>query len=186
MVVRLTGGKEAALTGGSTHPFTDVDGWGEPYVAYAYANGITTGVSDTTFGFHSTITQEEYLTLLLRAMDYTDVADDAAYAEAVRWVSGEGYMGGYGNGAFGPEDAVSREQLVTVLWRYVGSPMLMDYPGLTQFDDVGEIARFAQSAFAWAHQKGYIAAVEDGKLAPQSAADQELAGTIFKEVAARK
>ncbi len=118
--------------------------------------------------------------------DYTDVADDAAYAEAVRWVSGEGYMGGYGNGAFGPEDAVSREQLVTVLWRHVGSPMLMDYPGLTQFDDVGEISHFAQSAFAWAHQKGYIAAVEDGKLAPQSAADQELAEAIFKEVAARK
>lgn len=120
------------------------------------------------------------------SMDYTDVADDAAYAEAVRWVSGEGYMGGYGNGAFGPEDAVSREQLVTVLWRYAGSPMLMDYPGLTQFDDVGEISLFAQPAFAWAHQKGYIAAVEDGKLAPQSAADQELAETIFKEVAAHK
>lgn len=118
--------------------------------------------------------------------DYTDVADDAAYAEAVDWVSGEGYMGGYGNGAFGPEDTVSREQLVTVLWRYAGSPMLMDYSGLTQFDDVGEISRFAQSAFAWAHQKGYIAAVEDGKLAPQSAAGQELAETILKEVTARK
>ncbi|OUO34977.1 S-layer homology domain-containing protein [Flavonifractor sp. An306] len=120
------------------------------------------------------------------AMDYTDVADDAAYAEAVRWISSEGYMGGYGNGAFGPEDTVSREQLVTVLWRYAGSPMLMDYPGLSQFSDVGEISRFAQPAFAWAHQKGYITAVEGDVLAPQSAAGQELAETMLKELAVQK
>ena len=120
------------------------------------------------------------------AMDYTDVADDAMYAEAVRWISSEGYMGGYGNGAFGPEDAVSREQLVTVLWRYAGSPMLMDYPGLSQFSDVGEISRFAQPAFAWAHQKGYITAVEGDVLAPQSAAGQELAETMLKELAVQK
>lgn len=94
MVVRLTGGKEAALTGGSTHPFTDVDGWGEPYVAYAYANGITTGVSDTAFGFHSTITQEEYLTLLLRAMRYdgVDWRDPYAAADRLGLREGEDYV----------------------------------------------------------------------------------------------
>lgn len=116
------------------------------------------------------------------AMDYTDVDDDAAYAEAVRWISSEGYMGGYGNNTFGPEDVVSREQLVTILWRYAGSPMLMDYPGLSQFSDVGEISRFAQPAFAWAHQKGYITAVEGNMLAPQSAAGQELTETVLKEL----
>ena len=83
-------------------------------------------------------------------------------------------------------DPASRAVLEAVLALPLKYRMLMDYPGLTQFDDVGEISHFAQSAFAWAHQKGYIAAVEDGKLAPQSAADQELAETIFKEVAARK
>src|SRR5699024_3518205 len=88
------GGKEAALTGGSTHPFTDVDDWGEPYVAYAYANGITTGVGDTTFGFHNTVTQEEYLTLLLRAMRYdgVDWRDPYAAADQLGLREGEDYV----------------------------------------------------------------------------------------------
>ena len=79
------------------------------------------------------------------AMEYSDVADDALYTEAVRWVTSEGYMGDNGDGTFGLDDTVSREQLVTILWRYEGSSMLMDYPGLSQCADVGEISRFAQA-----------------------------------------
>ena len=116
------------------------------------------------------------------AMEYSDVADDAQYTEAIRWVTSEGYMGGYGDGTFGADDAVSREQLVTVLWRYAGSPILMDYPGLTQFDDVGDISLWAQPAFAWAHQKGYISAVEEGILAPNGDATQEMVETILSEL----
>ena len=117
-------------------------------------------------------------------LDYTDVAGDAVYTEAVRWAASEGYMDGYGNGTFGPEDAVSREQLVTVLWRYEGSPVLMDYPGLTQFEDAGEISLFAQPAFAWAHQKGLISAEEDGLLHPKADVDRALAEAILNELSA--
>ncbi|MEQ2457499.1 S-layer homology domain-containing protein [Flavonifractor hominis] len=117
------------------------------------------------------------------AMEYSDVADDAQYAEAIRWVTSKGYMGGYGDGTFGPDDAVSREQLVTILWRYEGSPMLMDYAGLTQFSDVGDISLWAQPAFAWGHQRGYISAVEEGILAPKGDATQEMAETILSALA---
>ncbi len=106
-------------------------------------------------------------------IDYNDVTDSDTYAEAIRWASSEGFISGYGNGSFGPNDAISREQLVTILWRYSGSPMLMDYPGLTQFSDVGEISRFAQQAMAWAHQKKLISATEDGILNPQGTATLE-------------
>ncbi|MCI7474332.1 MAG: S-layer homology domain-containing protein [Clostridiales bacterium] len=119
-------------------------------------------------------------------MDYTDVAGDAMYTEAVRWAASEGYMSGYGNGAFGPEDVVSREQLATILWRYAGSPMLMDYPALTQFADVGEISRFAQPAFTWAHQKGLISAEKDGLLHPQADMSAELAEAILNEFSSQK
>ena len=93
-------------------------------------------------------------------------------------------MSGYGNGTFGPDDTVTREQLVTILWRYEGSPMLMDYPGLSQCADVGEISRFAQPAFAWAHQQGLIAADEDGLLHPQAEATRELAETMLEQLSA--
>lgn len=82
MVVRLTGGKEEALSGAYQHPFTDVAGWGEGYVGYAYAAGIANGVGGDSFGFQRTITQAEYLTMLLRAMGYSGVDWRDPYATA--------------------------------------------------------------------------------------------------------
>lgn len=96
------------------------------------------------------------------AMDYSDVSQDAPYAEALRWAASQGLINGYADGRMGPEDTLNRE---LILWRQAGSPMLMDYPGLTRYSDVGEISRFAQPALAWAHQKGLIPA--EGRLGPQ-------------------
>ena len=99
------------------------------------------------------------------AMAFTDVAQDAPYAEAVRWAASEGLMSGYGDGRVGPDDPVTREQLAVILWRQAGSPMLMDYPGLSGYSDAGDISRFAQPALAWAHQKGLVSA--EGRLGPK-------------------
>ena len=99
------------------------------------------------------------------AMRFSDVAQDAPYAEAVRWTASERLMVGCGGGEFGPDNPLTREQLVVILWRQAGSPMLMDYPGLTKYDDVRDISRFAQPAMAWAHQKGLVA--PEGRLGPR-------------------
>ena len=77
---------------------------------------------------------------------YTDVDADSPYYQAIRWVTGQGLMSGYGDGSFGPEDTLTREQLMVILWNYAGQPMLMDYPGLQQCSDAGEISQFAQPA----------------------------------------
>ncbi len=90
------------------------------------------------------------------AMNFRDVDQGAAYAEAIRWAVSEGLAAGYGDGSFGPDDPITREQAVVILWRQARSPMLMDYPGLTQYEDVGDISRFAQQAMVWAHQKGLL------------------------------
>lgn len=99
------------------------------------------------------------------ALRFSDVDQDAPYAEAVRWAVSEELIFGYGNGRFGPDDPVTREQLTVILWRQAGKPMLMDYPGLTKYSDVGDISRFAQPALAWAHQKGLAPA--EGRLGPK-------------------
>ena len=101
------------------------------------------------------------------ALPFSDVAQDAAYAEAVRWAASEGLMSGYGDGRFGSDDPVTREQLAVILWRQAGSPMLMDYPGLSKYSDAGDISRFAQPALAWAHQKGLVPS--EGQLGPKDA-----------------
>ena len=92
MVVRLTGGREEALSGHYAHPFTDVADWGTDYVGYAYAAGIANGVGGESFGFSRTITQAEYLTMLLRAMGYDpDWRDPYATAAQVGLTAGTDY-----------------------------------------------------------------------------------------------
>lgn len=113
------------------------------------------------------------------AMQYTDVAQDHPYAEAIRWATSEQLVSGYDNGAFGPEDTLSREQLVTILWRAQGSPMLMDYPGLSEFSDVSQISSFAQPALCWAHQQGLLSWVEGDTFSPQSPATSAQADAML-------
>lgn len=81
MLVRILG-KEAEPTQAPASPFTDVPTWAAAQVNYAYANGLTKGVSSTLFGSGRTITKQEYLVLCLRALGYQDGSDfswDDAY-----------------------------------------------------------------------------------------------------------
>lgn len=98
---------------------------------------------------------------------YKDVAKDSAYYDAIVWATENGYISGYDNGSFGASDSLSREQLVTILWRYAGSPMLMDYPGLQNYTDAKEISAYARQAIAWAHQKDLLAQTS-GKIQPKA------------------
>ena len=75
MLVRLLGKEDEAKAGKWETPFTDVDDWAKPYVGYAYANGLTTGTSATTFGGKAVITDTQYITFVLRAMGYTSGVD---------------------------------------------------------------------------------------------------------------
>lgn len=85
MLVRLLGKDEEAKAGVWETPFTDVDDWAMPYVGYAYANGLTSGTSGTTFGGAETINASQYLTFVLRALGYTSGMDfqwDAAWIKS--------------------------------------------------------------------------------------------------------
>lgn len=75
MLVRLLGKEEEAQSGVWVTPFTDLTEWAKPYVGYAYAHGLTIGVSDTHFGGGSTVTREQYATFILRALGYTSGVD---------------------------------------------------------------------------------------------------------------
>ena len=82
MLVRLLGMENAALNGTWDTPFTDVTDWAKPYVGYAYANGLTNGVSATAFGGDTAISATQYLTFVLRALGYESGKDfrwDAAW-----------------------------------------------------------------------------------------------------------
>ncbi len=75
MLVRLLGKEQEAKSGSWNTPFTDVAEWAKPYVGYAYTKGLTTGTSATSYGGDEAVTASQYLTFVLRALNYTSGTD---------------------------------------------------------------------------------------------------------------
>lgn len=97
---------------------------------------------------------------------FTDVAWDAPYAEAVAWAEQNGYLGGYGNGFFGPEDMMSVEQAMVMIYRLFGSPKVTDAGVLDSYKDASQISPWARDAVAFSITNKLL--VPDGKILPQS------------------
>ena len=128
-------------------------------VQWAVEKGITNGTSAETFSPEAPCTRAQIVTFLWRAagspvvnyaMDLSDVAGDAYYAEAVRWALSEGITTGTSADQFSPDATCTREQAVTFLYRAAGSPAVS---GESAFEDVGADAYYAR-AVAWAAQNG--------------------------------
>ena len=75
MLVRLLGKEAEAKAGTWTVPFSDLADWARPYVGYAYANGLTNGLSAERFGSDDKVTANQYLTFILRALGYSSESD---------------------------------------------------------------------------------------------------------------
>ena len=111
--------------------FTDVPE-DAPYaqaVAWCRENQIMNGTSDTTFSPDSSLTRAMLVTVLYRAEHspaaaeaarFTDVPAGIWYTQAVAWAAEQEIILGYGDGRFGPEDPITREQLATILQQYGG------------------------------------------------------------------
>lgn len=162
----------------------------ESYPGQTYANHLMLLPAFTAPTEKTPLTRAELVSILHGkagkpvvnySMSYSDVAENAAYAEAVRWASSEGFVSGYTDSCFGPNDVVTREQTAVILWRCSGSPILMDYPGLSQYDDASEISRFAQQAMVWAHQKGLVGK-ESKMLNPQASVTAEELETLLQAI----
>lgn len=83
MFLRLLGLEEEALTNsGRTSPFVDVPTWGQPYVDYAYRQGLVKGISSNRFGSLQPMAAKDYQTLILRAFDY-DEGDDFTWESSL-------------------------------------------------------------------------------------------------------
>ena len=75
VLVKLLGRADEASKGGWQMPFTDVPDWAKNFVGYAYANGLTSGTSATTFGGNDPVTAAQYITFVLKALGYSATED---------------------------------------------------------------------------------------------------------------
>lgn len=156
--------------------FTDVRGhWAEEAIAYVSAGGIMTGTGENTFAPESAMTRAMVWTVLARMSGQSVDGGDPWYALAQSWaVAASVSDGADANGS------ITREQLVTMLYRFAGSPEVgADALALLeQYADSASVSGWARPAMAWAVSQGVINGV-DGALAPQSAATRAQVAAIL-------
>ena len=103
---------------------------------------------------------------------FADVEPGAYYADAVVWISAGDIATGYGNGSFGPDDALTREQLAAILYRYA------QYTGcdvaqksdLSAFTDTSQISTYAAGALSWVNAAGIVNGTSATTLSPKAPA----------------
>lgn len=83
MVVRLMGKEAEALAENYSHPFLDVPEWASPYVGYLYHHGITNGIASDKYGAYDPLNATQYMTMMLRVIDYDDAAGDFVWNESL-------------------------------------------------------------------------------------------------------
>lgn len=167
------------------NPFDDVDeaAWYFDAVRYVFENGLLQGTSDTLFSPDLTTTRAMIVTVLWRmaeepvinyAMTFDDVPEGLWYSEAVRWAAGEGIVTGYDDTRFGPNDAVTREQLAAMLYRYAVSQgrdvSVGEDTNILSYADAFSVSEYAVSALQWACGEGIVTGRDDGTLSPQDSA----------------
>ena len=169
--------------------FADVppENWASEAVTFAAARELFSGTSETSFSPDETMSRAMLATVLYRLEGqpeqavmsaYSDVSDGAWYADSIAWAVENGIVSGYGDGQFGPNDSVTREQFVVMLWRYVGSPKASRRD--LEFADADQVSDYAQEALCWAVENGVLKGNDSGQLVPGGTATRAEAAQMLK------
>jgi hypothetical protein len=113
---------------------------------------------------------------------FPDVSAGAWYADAVAWAAASGIVYGFQDGSFGPKKPITREQMITILYRYTGDYNGCDVSGtgdLSAFSDADRIGSYALDSMSWAVGSGYIQGMGDGILAPKGTATRAQVAQLF-------
>ena len=172
--------------------FTDLDAkrWYHQGVDYALSHGIMEGMSGSLFQPDGILTRGQLVTMLYRMAEspavegktpFTDVAEGSFYTEAVAWAYSNGIVKGMTATTFAPNASVTREQLVTFLYRYAklqGEDVTVtgELKGYTDTDKLGD---FAMEAMTWAVENEIINGMGGGKLAPKDTATRAQFATVL-------
>lgn len=168
--------------------FADVDpeAWYHDGIHFCLDNGLMEGYGNGLFGPSDPLTRGMLAQILYNCEGrpavsgeraFADVAHDAWYTDAVAWAAANGIVEGYGDGDYGPNDSITREQLAFMLWRYAGKPVLS--AGLDRFPDGGDVSLWAADAMSWAVGEGILEGDDAGLLKPQGQASRAEACTML-------
>ena len=177
---------------GDSMRFDDVSkgDWFYKDVEYVYNEGIMDGVSKREFAPNETLTRAMIVKILYRiegepagyrSSDFNDVESGRWYTGAVAWAAEKEIVKGYGNGKFGPNDPVTREQLAAILYRYTqykGWSTTAASGSLKGFADAASVSSYAVDAMNWAVDEGLLKGANN-KLSPKSNATRAQVAAII-------
>ena len=162
-------------------PFTDVmeSDWFFENVKYAYENGLLYGISETKFGPQIEMTRAMLVTVLYRAegepavnksVPLADVDENAYYANAVAWAQQNGIVYGVTENKFAPDDNITREQIVTILFRYTKykgyDVSVGENTNILSYTDAKDISEYAVPAMQYAVGSGLIKGKTESTINP--------------------
>ena len=172
------------------NPFLDVKETDAFYddVKFVNENGIMIGEADDLFAPYDPLERGMIVTVLYRMEGqpavagtsfFTDVPAGEWYSDAVEWAAASGIVNGYGDGTYGPKDHVTREQLVTILYRYAQWKGYAVKTVSLKANDAKDVSDWASEAMAWAAACGVLSPDKDGNIRPgEDATRAEIAAAI--------
>lgn len=176
------------------NPFTDVvkGAWYHGAVEYAIKGGLFNGTSKTSFEPDSKMTRAMLVSVLYRLAgesavkvenSFSDVPSNEWYSDAIYWSNSNDIVGGYGNGIFGTNDSITRQDMVVILYRYAknrGYDVSTDAGNkLLSYEDNFKVSEYATSAMQWAVDNELIQGTSKNILSPQGTATRAQVAAIL-------
>ena len=170
--------------------YTDVnlDSWYHESVDYMIGNGCMNGISDNEFAPDADTTRAMMVTILYRiagepsvegmSNPFTDVPANKWYTNAVIWAADEGIVEGIVSGLFSPDKAITREQIVTILYRCADAEPVSEN-ALAGYEDAADVSSWAKDAMNWAVSEGLVQGVSATELIPTDLATRAQIAAIL-------
>lgn len=191
------GGQPPALPkdDGNNWSFTDVgnDYWAYEDIKQAVYSGLLTGTATNTFSPETSLTRGMLVTILERLQgddekasgtsSFSDVKADAYYADAVAWAEENNLIAGYTDGTFKPNKAITREEFMTILFRYALTKQydtgIENTEGLMSYSDEASVSDYSEEAMLWAVDHQYLRGTAANTLSPQGTTTRAQATAIL-------
>ena len=191
-------GKKSVTTSGESESIGYVDvkkgDWYEESVDYVTGNEIMNGMGESQFGPNTSMTRAMVVTVLYRMSNSTysgksgfiDVSEVSYYASAVAWASENGIVKGIGDNSFAPDAEVTREQLITILYRYAKytktTLKVTKNSNLSEYEDYEEISEYSLEAFEWGYEEKIISGRTETMLNPKGTASRAEVATMLMKL----
>ena len=163
------------------------DKWCYEQVMKAYNMGIIHGYGDGYFGKNNPITRGQIVQILYNRFG-TDCGTDSGFkdvpssmwcAKAIVWAAKNKIVSGYADGTFKPNDRLTREQMVKILYNVAGNPAVNTSETLSKFKDADKVAGYAVNGFAWAVSNGVVSGTSSTTLSPKGTATRAQVAVIL-------